>query len=76
MRPPNLHHIRQFNDRAKQVQGLGGKQIVENELMRGVQAEMLDVMCYVTELENRIDQLEQEKKEAANITVQMIGSDF
>lgn len=76
MRPPNLHHIRQFNDRAKQVQGAGGKQIVENELMRGVQAELLDVMCYMTELENRIDQLEQEKLEAENITVQMVGSDF
>jgi hypothetical protein len=58
------------------VQGAGGKQILENELMRGLQTELLDVMCYITELENRINQLEQEKLEAENITVQMVGSDF
>lgn len=74
MRQPNTHYVRMFNDRARQATG-SGKQIMENAEIRGLQAELLDLMCYVSQLENRIIELE---TTAANsdVTVEISGGDF
>jgi len=74
LRQPNTHHIRQFNDRARQAAG-AGKQIMENAEIRGLQAELLDLMCYVSQLENRIAELEH-MATASDITVEISGGDF
>ena len=75
MRQPNTHHIRQFNSRAKNVVG-NGKQIMDNAEYRGLQAEMLDLMCYVSQLENRIAELENQAAATTEITVEISGGDF
>lgn len=74
MRQPNTHHIRMFNDRARQASG-PGKQIMENTEIRGLQAELLDVMCYVSQLENRVVELENTAA-ASDVTVEISGGDF
>ena len=74
MRQPNTHHIRQFNDRARQASG-PGKQIMENAEIRGLQAELLDVMCYISQLENRIAELEH-MATITDVTVEISGGDF
>jgi hypothetical protein len=49
---------------------------VDNEEIRNVTTELLDVLCYVTELENRIDILEQKTKEMEILTVEIVGDNF
>jgi uncharacterized small protein (DUF1192 family) len=49
---------------------------VENEEVRGVTTELLDVLCYVTELENRLDALQQQIQDAQIITVEFKGDNF
>jgi hypothetical protein len=75
LRPPNTHWIRKFNDRARQATG-PGKQVIENVEIRGVQSEMFDVLCYVTELENRINELESKAADSQNIQIEMDGGNF
>lgn len=74
MKQPNTHYIRQFNDRARQVTG-AGKQILDNAECRGLQAELLDVMCYISQLENRIAELESQGT-TTEVTVEISGGDF
>lgn len=75
MRQPNTHYIRQFNDRARSITG-AGKQIIDNAECRGLQAELLEVMCYISDLENRIAELEQQSVQASEITVEISGGNF
>jgi hypothetical protein len=75
MRQPNTHQIRLFNDRVKNLTG-SGKQILDNAECRALQAELLDVMCYMTELENRIADLEAEAETRTDITVELSGGNF
>lgn len=74
MRQPNTHYVRMFNDRARQASG-PGKQIIENAEIRGLQAELLDIMCYVSQLENQIVELENTAA-TSNVTVEISGGDF
>lgn len=75
MRPPSTYWIRKFNERVKSAAN-PGRQVVENEEVRGVTTELLDVLCYVTELENRLDALQQQIQDAQIITVEFKGDNF
>jgi transcription elongation GreA/GreB family factor len=73
MRPPNTHYIREFNNRATIV---AGKQIIDNDEIRKVQSELVDLLGYVLQLENKIGELEEKLENADVINVEMIGKDF
>ena len=73
MRPPNTHYIRNFNAR---VTTNAGKQIVDNDEIRKVQGELVDLLGYVLQLENRIADLEVKLENADVINVEMVGKDF
>lgn len=75
MRPPSTYWLRKFNERCKSAAN-SGRQVVDNEEIRNVTTELLDVLCYVTELENRIDILEQKTKEMEILTVEIVGDNF
>ena len=75
MRPPSTYWLRKFNERAKSAAN-AGRQVVENEEIRGVTTELLDVLCYVTELENELDTLQQKVKDSEIITVEFKGDNF
>jgi len=49
---------------------------MENDEVRGVATELLDVLCYVTDLENQLDSLQQQIKESELITVEFKGDNF
>jgi hypothetical protein len=48
---------------------------MENAEIRGLQAELLDVMCYISQLENRIAELEH-MATITDVTVEISGGDF
>lgn len=73
MRPPNTHYIREFNNR---VTVAAGKQIIDNDEIRKVQGELVDLLGYVLQLENHIADLEVKLENADTINVEMIGKDF
>lgn len=73
MRPPNTHFIRNFNNRI--LQG-NGKTIIDNDEIRNVQAELLDLLAYILQLENKISELEDNFNQANIVQVEMIGKDF
>ena len=75
MRPPNLFWIRKFNERGKSSQG-NNRQLIDNEEIRNVVNEITDMLAYVLELENQVEDL---KKQASNnevIEVVMEGKSF
>jgi len=49
---------------------------MENEEIRGLQAELLDVLCYTNDLENQIEQLEQKLKDSEVVSVELQGGNF
>ena len=73
MRPPNTYYIREFNNRATKN---AGKQIIDNDEIRKVQGELVDLLGYVLQLENRIADLEVKLENADVINVEMVGKDF
>ena len=73
MRPPNTHYIREFNNRVTMT---AGKQIIDNDELRKVQAELVDLLGYVLQLENHIADLEVKLENADVINVEMVGKDF
>ena len=73
MRPPNTHYIREFNNR---VTIAAGKQIIDNDEIRKVQGELVDLLGYVLQLENHIADLEVKLENADVINVEMVGKDF
>ena len=73
MRPPNTHYIREFNNR---VTMNAGKQIIDNDELRKVQGELVDLLGYVLQLENHIADLEVKLENADVINVEMVGKDF
>jgi hypothetical protein len=73
VRPPNTHYIREFNNR---VTVAAGKQIIDNDEIRKVQGELVDLLGYVLQLENHIADLEVKLENADTINVEMIGKDF
>mgnify|MGYP003345968041 CR=1 FL=1 len=73
MRPPNTHHIRNFNNRVLQN---NGKTIIDNEEIRSVQGELLDLLAYTLQLENKIGELEEQIASNNIMQVEMIGKDF
>jgi len=75
MRPPNTHWIRKFNERAKSAIG-SGKQHIDNEEIRGVTHELLDVLAYVIDLENKINEMQNKIDESQIITVELNGENF
>jgi len=73
VRPPNTHYIREFNNRATNA---AGKQIIDNDEIRKVQGELVDLLGYVLQLENHIAELEVKLENADVINVEMVGKDF
>lgn len=73
MRPPNTHHIRNFNNRAVIT---AGKQVIDNEEIRNVQGELLDLLAYILQLENKIGELEEKVADSNILQVEMVGKDF
>jgi hypothetical protein len=53
-----------------------GKQIIDNDELRKVQAELVDLLGYVLQLENHIADLEVKLENADVINVEMVGKDF
>jgi hypothetical protein len=75
LRQPNTHWIRKFNERSK-LAATSGKQLVENEEIRNVTIELVDLMCYINELENHIADLDKKLAENELIVVELKGDDF
>ena len=73
MRPPNTHYIRDFNNR---VTTTAGKQIIDNDEIRKVQSELVDLLAYVLQLENKIGELQDQVDQSNIINVEMVGKDF
>jgi hypothetical protein len=73
VRPPSTHYIREFNNRATIT---AGKQIIDNDEIRKVQSELVDLLGYVLQLENHIADLEVKLENADVINVEMVGKDF
>jgi hypothetical protein len=73
VRPPNTHYIREFNNRVTMT---AGKQIIDNDELRKVQGELVDLLGYVLQLENHIADLEVKLENADVINVEMVGKDF
>jgi hypothetical protein len=75
LRQPNTHWIRKFNERSK-LAAASGKQLVENEEIRNVISELVDLFCYINELENHIADQEKKLAESELIVVELKGDDF
>jgi len=73
VRPPNTHYIRNFNSRTIMN---SGKQIIDNDEIRKIQGELVDLLGYVLQLENYISELEEKLSSADFINVEMVGKDF
>ena len=73
MRPPNTHHIRNFNNR---IITTVGKQIIDNDEMRKIQSELVDLLAYVLQLENKIMELQDQVDQSNIVNVEMVGKDF
>lgn len=73
MRPPNTYYIRNFNNR---VTTTAGKQIIDNDEIRKVQGELVDLLAYVLQLENKVAELQEQVVESNAIQVEMVGKDF
>jgi hypothetical protein len=73
LRPPNTHYIRNFNNR---VTTTAGKQIIDNDEIRKVQGELVDLLAYVLQLENKVGELQDKVVESNAIQVEMVGKDF
>ena len=73
MRPPNTYYIRNFNNR---VTTTAGKQIIDNDEIRKLQGELVDLLAYVLQLENKVAELQEQVVESNAIQVEMVGKDF
>jgi len=73
LRPPNTYYIRNFNNR---VTTTAGKQIIDNDEIRKVQGELVDLLAYVLQLENKVAELQEQVVESNAIQVEMVGKDF
>jgi hypothetical protein len=73
VRPPNTHYIREFNNR---VTVNAGKQIIDNDEIRKVQGELVDLLGYVLQLESKIAELEENLANSNIVQVEMVGKDF
>jgi len=49
---------------------------MENSELRAVQSDLVDLLCYVSDMELALAAAEQATKSAANINVEIIGQDF
>jgi flagellar motility protein MotE (MotC chaperone) len=75
MRPPNLFWIRKFNERGKSSQG-NNRQLIDNEEIRNVVNEITDMLAYVLELENQVEDLKKQANNNEVIEVVMEGKNF
>lgn len=73
MRPPNTHYIREFNNRVTMAVG---KQVIDNDELRKVQSELVDLLGYVLQLESKVAELEENLLNSNVIQVEMVGKDF
>ena len=73
MRPPNTYYIRDFNNR---VTTSAGKQIIDNDEIRKVQGELVDLLAYVLQLENKVGELQDQVDQSNVVQVEMVGKDF
>ena len=53
-----------------------GKQVIDNEEIRNVQGELLDLLAYILQLENKIGELEEKVADSNILQVEMVGKDF
>ena len=75
MTPFNAHHIKQFNQRCKHLTG-EGKVVFTHKELRDLQAELLDLMLHVKELEESVADLKTKASQNAEINVELIGKPF
>jgi len=73
VRPPNTHYIREFNNRVTMAVG---KQVIDNDELRKVQSELVDLLGYVLQLESKVAELEENLLNSNVIQVEMVGKDF
>jgi len=74
MRPPRTYHIREFINRGQNIVGNG--LMFDKDTIGNVTKELADVLAYVLELENKIDELQIKIAQNEIITVELIGEKF
>jgi len=74
MRPPRTYHIREFINRSQNVVGNG--LMFDKDTIGNVTKELADVLAYVLELENKIDEMQNKIDESQIITVELSGENF
>lgn len=75
MNPFNAHHIRVFNQRCKHLSG-DGKVVFTNKECRDLQAELLEAMVRLLELEQKVKDLQKGPAATEEVVVEMLGSPF
>ena len=53
-----------------------GKQVIDNDELRKVQSELVDLLGYVLQLESKVAELEENLLNSNVIQVEMVGKDF
>jgi regulator of replication initiation timing len=71
----NAFHIKQFNQKCKHLIG-AGKVVFEYKELRDLQAELLDLMIHVANLESENAKLKEQLAKAGDITVELVGKPF
>ena len=74
MRPPRTYYIREFINRGQSI--VGNNFVFDKDTVSNITKELADVLAYVLELENKIDELQNKVDESQIITVELTGENF
>ena len=74
MRPPRTYYIREFINRGQSI--VGNNLVFDKDTVSNITKELADVLAYVLELENKIDELQNKVDESQIITVELTGENF
>jgi hypothetical protein len=74
MRPPRTYHIREFINRGQSI--VGNNLVFDKDTVSHITKELADILAYVLELENKIDDLQIKFDESQITAVELIGEKF
>ena len=74
MRPPRTYHIREFINRGQSI--VGNSIVNDKDTVSHITKELADILAYVLELENKIDDLQIKFDESQITAVELVGEKF
>lgn len=74
MRPPRTYHIREFINRGQSI--VGNSIVFDKDTVSHITKELADILAYVLELENKIDDLQIKFDESQITAVELVGEKF